>query len=350
MRYFTQSIRIYPNPQYGLGLLFKGISEVVQDNKKIVKAMENPRRMYAPNEFIKDKTRYFTHQFDGRTPLMIDFKWEVDPQNDTYVNSSQQKREAEVLTFLKYHQNIIEKKDLLPDGNPKKNVSNFNLTVPLFIMEILEDSKAEAIKLWEKELKAKIYIDDMTEEQRAELCYFYGLDPTQMIFGESKIVLSGVGGVAISKENIDKFLSIIENPENEVAETLNKVLMNKAKKDSAIIFENGQYLTEGRTLIGYSEEEVMMYIAKNPSFKSMLSARLNQSALTFHKKIKESRNTAIENNDDILSKPFDVKRRWALENKVPAAGLIKNEEKLDQAIKTHIVGTAIKQAEMKQGE
>ncbi len=207
MRYFKQSIRITPNKMYAAAPIFKGRSQVEFGGQRVTMAMRNRNEMYNVKEYV-DGMPTFIHQFDGVTPLMIDFKWEIDPNTNKIKESDKQKREAAVLNFLKFHENIVWKKDIDSLGNISKSAGNVNLKKALFIIEILEDTLNNEIQRWEKELKVRCIVNDMTEEQRVELCYFYGLNPNGMIDGETKVALAGKSGVAVNNENIDDFLDI----------------------------------------------------------------------------------------------------------------------------------------------
>lgn len=343
MRYFKQSIRITPNKMYAAAPIFKGRSQVEFGGQRITMAMRNRNEMYNVKEYV-DGMPTFIHQFDGVTPLMIDFKWEIDPNTNKIKESDKQKREAAVLNFLKFHENIVWKKDIDSLGNISKSAGNVNLKKALFIIEILEDTLNNEIQRWEKELKVRCIVNDMTEEQRVELCYFYGLNPNGMIDGETKVALAGKSGVAVNNENIDDFLDMMQNKGKEIHGVLNKVIFNKALVDGVIRKQDGVYISDGGLQIGMSEAEAISYLETNSSFKDMISKRLNQSRVLFLEKIKAEQTAVIETDLNILNKPFDVKKQWAKDNGVPYIHNITDDDKLTKKIKEFIVASGLKVA------
>jgi len=350
MRYFKQSIRITPNKNYAAAPMFKGRSQMDFDGQRITMAMRSRTEMYAAKEY-KDGMPTFNHTFDGLMPLMIDFKWEIDPQTNKIVGNAEQKREAEVLRFLKYHENMVWRVDIDKQGNVSKKPSNTNLRTPIFIIEILEDTLENEITKWEKELKVKSIISDMTEEQRIELCYFYGLNPQAMIDGESKISLAGQGGAVIQKDNIDDFLAMMDNKSSELHGVFDKVLFNKSLIEGIIKHADGVYTSEGGVQLGFNEAEAINYLQTNTGFKDMLCKRVNQSRITFNTTIKKEHTAIIETTaSNVLNLPYDEKVKWAKENKVPHIHTMSVESKIDEAIKKHIVGKGIMSTEKANNE
>lgn len=336
MRYFTQSIRITPNKQYGVAPIFTGKSEMNFDNKRLTLAMRNKNSMYGAKEY-ESNMPVFVHQFDGVSPLMIDFKWEIDPVSNKIKESEMQRREAAVLMFLKNHENIISKKDILANGNPVRNPSNSNLRLPIFIMEILEDSLLEKIDLWDKELKVRNIVGGMTEDERIELCYFYGLNPKNMIDMQSKIVLAGQSGIIFEGDNLDKFFAIMSDGNSYIKEIFNKVLFNKCLNDGIIIYTDNQYRIENGATLGMREQDVYETLNNDRSIRDMLSNRVNQNKILFMDRVKKEYSDITDNYKDLLDLSFEEKKKWALMNKVPHSAIIQNEKKLDLAIKDFII-------------
>jgi hypothetical protein len=340
MRFFTQSIRITPNKIYGAAPMFTGVSEVDLEGKRIKIAMQSKNRLYGSKEY-DESMPVFTHKFDGISPLMIDFKWEINPETNKITESDQQKRESAVLNFLKQHENTISSRDMRSDGQPVRKPKNSNLKLPIFIMEILEDTLTEKIELWDKELKVKGIIANMTEEERAELCYLYGLNPKNMIDMQSKISLAGQGGVIFNPENMDKFLEMMGDKESSVKEVFDKVLFNKAKIDGVIVYSDGSFRTSEGTIIGMREDDVLMALKDDASLRNMLSKRLNQNAINFLQKVKDSAGNADLKYQSVLDMPFEEKKQWAKDNKVPHAGITNDEEKLNRNIESFLRGKAM---------
>lgn len=341
MRYFKQSIRVTPNKNYAAAPMFKGRSSMDFDGQKVTMAMRSKTEMYAVKEY-KDGMPTFNHTFDGLTPMMINFKWEIDPQTNKVVESANQKREAEVLRFLKYHENVVWRNDIDKQGNVVRKPKNSNLKTPIFIIEVLEDTLENEITKWEKELKVRSIISGMTEEQRVELCYFYGLNPSTMIDGESKISLAGSGGTILQKDNIDDFLAMMDNKSSELHGVFDKVLFTKSLMEGVIKHVDGVFTSEGGVQLGFSEAEAINYIQTNTGFKDMLCKRVNQNRVTFNKSIKREHTAIIEEGEsNVLNLTYDEKIKWARENKVPHIHTMKDETKIDDAIRKHIVGKGI---------
>lgn len=341
MRYFKQSIRVTPNKNYAAAPMFKGRSSMDFDGQKVTMAMRSKTEMYAVKEY-KDGMPTFNHTFDGLTPMMINFKWEIDPQTNKVVESANQKREAEVLRFLKYHENVVWRNDIDKQGNVVRKPKNSNLKTPIFIIEVLEDTLENEITKWEKELKVRSIISGMTEEQRVELCYFYGLNPSAMIDGESKISLAGSGGTILQKDNIDDFLAMMDNKSSELHGVFDKVLFTKSLMEGVIKHVDGVFTSEGGVQLGFSEAEAVNYIQTNTGFKDMLCKRVNQNRVTFNKSIKREHTAIIEEGEsNVLNLTYDEKIKWARENKVPHIHTMKDETKIDDAIRKHIVGKGI---------
>jgi hypothetical protein len=335
MRFFTQSIRITPNKIYGAAPMFTGVSEVELEGKRVKIAMQSRNRLYGSKEY-DGKMPVFKHQFDGISPLMIDFKWEIDPTTNKVVESDEQKRQSQVLNFLRQHENVISSRDMRSDGQPVRKPKNSNLKLPIFIMEVLEDTLTEKIEFWDKELKVKGIIANMTEEERVELCYLYGLNPKNMIDMQSKIVLAGQGGVIFNPENMDNFLAMMEDKESAVKEVFDKVLFNKAKIEGVITYSDGSFRTSEGTVIGMREDDVLMALRDDSSLRNMLSKRLNQNAVKFLQGVKESAGSLELSYQSVVDMPFEQKKQWAKDNKVPHAAITNDEEKLNKNIESFL--------------
>jgi hypothetical protein len=87
--------------------------------------------------------------------------------------------------------------------------------------------------------------------------------------------------------------------------------------------------------------DVLMALKDDARLRNMLSKRLNQNAINFLQKVKDSAGNADLKYQSVLDMPFEEKKQWAKDNKVPHAGITNDEEKLNRNIESFLRGKSM---------
>lgn len=195
--------------------------------------------------------------------------------------------------FWKRHPQVLN------NGKP----TDYTRNSPIFNIVNATDKSIEEVSIWRKKLAVFNKLNEMSYENKVNVCYYYGINPHNMTENSLLIKLGDFNnGVCVSDENIENFTRnfIKEEPtDKEYIINCRKAITLSLIEETTFEGRFSYYL--GEIYLGPNFNDVVLYMKNNDSiYKDHILTRIKDKE-DFESEKKESKKVEVNVNPDDLN-------------------------------------------------